>query len=333
MQVLLGDEGSVLPDFSAEPHEKIEQFELDYDGKRDRWNGYDASYVYVVERYEARDEARKKYLKEQQLKYVGDGDVADVEAGLADAGEHADRCWVLMKVTTKPAATPNKHSLLPTRTLVEIKSQPEHGVKATHFHKSQRPPLTQEAETKKCLKGNEPDYYSDEGWAQRFINPGDENIKEGENDCEDIVRYAIIGPVVYPKPFMPANEFYWLLRVNSRDLNGEAFVENVIIQGKIKAKVKYANYKHKARTYHCKEAFIINGDARIVFRKEHVPTKTSHRLSPKRYEYFKGTCGSLKGHSTIGYNHGPEMVEPGVLSSSIVESLRPGCGSIEIYSR
>ncbi|XP_019188423.1 PREDICTED: pre-mRNA-splicing factor SLU7-like isoform X2 [Ipomoea nil] len=49
--------------------EKIEQFELDYDGKRDRWNGYDAaSYVHVVERYEARDEARKKYLKEQQLK-------------------------------------------------------------------------------------------------------------------------------------------------------------------------------------------------------------------------------------------------------------------------
>nr|GMD39275.1 GEM-like protein 4 [Ipomoea batatas] len=45
---------------NAEPHEKIEQFELDYDGKRDRWNGYDASYVYVVERYEARDEARKE---------------------------------------------------------------------------------------------------------------------------------------------------------------------------------------------------------------------------------------------------------------------------------
>nr|GMD22222.1 pre-mRNA-splicing factor SLU7-like [Ipomoea batatas] len=54
---------------SIAPDEKIEQFELDYDGKRDRWNGYDAaSYVHVVERYEARDEARKKYLKEQQLK-------------------------------------------------------------------------------------------------------------------------------------------------------------------------------------------------------------------------------------------------------------------------
>ncbi|KAK6940669.1 Pre-mRNA-splicing factor SLU7 domain [Dillenia turbinata] len=51
------------------PDEKIETFELDYDGKRDRWNGYDAaSYARVIEQYEARDEARRKYLKEQQLK-------------------------------------------------------------------------------------------------------------------------------------------------------------------------------------------------------------------------------------------------------------------------
>ncbi|KAF9609296.1 hypothetical protein IFM89_015541 [Coptis chinensis] len=51
------------------PDEKIETFELDYDGKRDRWNGYDpATFARVIERYEARDEARRKYLKEQQLK-------------------------------------------------------------------------------------------------------------------------------------------------------------------------------------------------------------------------------------------------------------------------
>ncbi|XP_065875081.1 pre-mRNA-splicing factor SLU7-A-like [Euphorbia lathyris] len=51
------------------PDEKIEAFELDYDGKRDRWNGYDtSSYAHVVERYEARDAARRKFLKEQQLK-------------------------------------------------------------------------------------------------------------------------------------------------------------------------------------------------------------------------------------------------------------------------
>lgn len=51
------------------PDEKIEAFELDYDGKRDRWNGYDpATYARVIDRYEARDEARRKYQKEQQLK-------------------------------------------------------------------------------------------------------------------------------------------------------------------------------------------------------------------------------------------------------------------------
>ncbi|CAA7390496.1 unnamed protein product [Spirodela intermedia] len=51
------------------PDEKIETFELDYDGKRDRWNGYDPSgYAHVIERYEARDEARRKFLKEEQLK-------------------------------------------------------------------------------------------------------------------------------------------------------------------------------------------------------------------------------------------------------------------------
>lgn len=68
------------------PDEKIETFELDYDGKRDRWNGYDAAtYARIIERYEARDEARRKYLKEQQLKKLeeknnkenGEGNVSD----------------------------------------------------------------------------------------------------------------------------------------------------------------------------------------------------------------------------------------------------------------
>ncbi|KAK6777541.1 hypothetical protein RDI58_024258 [Solanum bulbocastanum] len=56
------------------PDEKIEQFELDYNGKRVRWNGYDAaSYAHVIERYEARDEARRKYAAhDAQMKCVAD---------------------------------------------------------------------------------------------------------------------------------------------------------------------------------------------------------------------------------------------------------------------
>ncbi|GAA0140273.1 RNA splicing factor [Lithospermum erythrorhizon] len=70
------------------PDEKIETFELDYDGKRDRWNGYDASqYVHVIERYEARDEARKKFLKEQQLKKLEEKNNNKEEEGEASDDE------------------------------------------------------------------------------------------------------------------------------------------------------------------------------------------------------------------------------------------------------
>ncbi|GBG91669.1 hypothetical protein CBR_g52748 [Chara braunii] len=49
--------------------EKIEVFELDYDGKRDRWNGYDAStYGRVIDTFMKREEARQRYVKEQELK-------------------------------------------------------------------------------------------------------------------------------------------------------------------------------------------------------------------------------------------------------------------------
>lgn len=42
--------------------EKVEIFELDYDGKCDRWNGYDVFiYSWVIDIYEVWDEVRCKY--------------------------------------------------------------------------------------------------------------------------------------------------------------------------------------------------------------------------------------------------------------------------------
>jgi pre-mRNA-processing factor SLU7 len=73
------------------PDEKIETFELDYDGKRDRWNGYDAStYAYVIERYEARDGARRKFLKVQQLKKLEENNNQNDEAGVSDDDKEED---------------------------------------------------------------------------------------------------------------------------------------------------------------------------------------------------------------------------------------------------
>ncbi|CAI9290740.1 unnamed protein product [Lactuca saligna] len=68
------------------PNEKIETFQLDYDGKRDRWNGYDpTSYAHVIERYEACDEARKKFLKDQQTKKLEEkGNTQNVEEAVSD---------------------------------------------------------------------------------------------------------------------------------------------------------------------------------------------------------------------------------------------------------
>ncbi|CAN6487332.1 unnamed protein product [Victoria cruziana] len=73
------------------PDEKIESFELDYDGKRDRWNGFDAStYARVIERYEARDEARRKYLKEQQIKKLEEKNGKDKKNGTDSSDDDDD---------------------------------------------------------------------------------------------------------------------------------------------------------------------------------------------------------------------------------------------------
>ncbi|KAL0836834.1 hypothetical protein Bca101_088724 [Brassica carinata] len=76
------------------PDENIETFDLDYDGKRDRWNGYDtAKYAEVIKRYEARDEARRNFLKEQQLKKLEkkrNKKVDEEESSDADEEEEED---------------------------------------------------------------------------------------------------------------------------------------------------------------------------------------------------------------------------------------------------
>ncbi|XP_057475093.1 pre-mRNA-splicing factor SLU7-like [Actinidia eriantha] len=84
--------GAKWTDKNIAPDEKIETFELDYDGKRDRWNGYDAaSYAYVIERYEARDEARKKYRKDQQLQKLEEKNGSqNGEDGVSDDEDNED---------------------------------------------------------------------------------------------------------------------------------------------------------------------------------------------------------------------------------------------------
>eukprot|EP00252_Welwitschia_mirabilis_P006512 TRINITY_DN173_c0_g1_i1.p1 TRINITY_DN173_c0_g1~~TRINITY_DN173_c0_g1_i1.p1 ORF type:complete len:544 (-),score=131.87 TRINITY_DN173_c0_g1_i1:171-1802(-) len=79
------------------PDEKVQSIELDYDGKRDRWNGYDpATYARVIDRYEAREEARRKHQKEQQLKKLeekngsGGDKSGSVKGGSSDEEEEDD---------------------------------------------------------------------------------------------------------------------------------------------------------------------------------------------------------------------------------------------------
>ncbi|KAL5711597.1 hypothetical protein ACHQM5_013865 [Ranunculus cassubicifolius] len=62
--------GAKLTNMFIAPDEKVESLDLSYEAKRDRWNGFDAG-VYGQEiqiRFEKAEDARLKYLKEQQLK-------------------------------------------------------------------------------------------------------------------------------------------------------------------------------------------------------------------------------------------------------------------------
>ncbi|KFK28731.1 hypothetical protein AALP_AA7G039700 [Arabis alpina] len=62
--------GAKFTNKNIAPDEKIESLKLSYDAKRDRWNGYDPLIHHhrVTELFEAKDEARNTYLKEQKLK-------------------------------------------------------------------------------------------------------------------------------------------------------------------------------------------------------------------------------------------------------------------------
>ncbi|KAG8370786.1 hypothetical protein BUALT_Bualt13G0021700 [Buddleja alternifolia] len=83
------------------PDEKIETMELDYDGKRDRWNGFDASsYKHVIRRYEAREEARNNYLKEQELKKFENDDSLKVDEAKVDESKQMDFAKVKKRVRT-----------------------------------------------------------------------------------------------------------------------------------------------------------------------------------------------------------------------------------------
>ncbi|CAI5479105.1 unnamed protein product [Closterium sp. Yama58-4] len=75
--------------------EKIQSIELNYEGKRDRWNGFDAAtYKRTMDSYDIRAEARKKYQKEQQLKKLagkaGDGEGGGKEGEGGEGGEEEE---------------------------------------------------------------------------------------------------------------------------------------------------------------------------------------------------------------------------------------------------
>ncbi|WOG89002.1 hypothetical protein DCAR_0208238 [Daucus carota subsp. sativus] len=78
------------------PDDKIESFQLGYDGKRDRWNGYDAAASYA--------HARNKYLKDQQLKKLSDDEENEddfrVDEAKVDESKQMDFAKVEKRVRT-----------------------------------------------------------------------------------------------------------------------------------------------------------------------------------------------------------------------------------------
>ncbi|KAK9020234.1 hypothetical protein V6N11_054724 [Hibiscus sabdariffa] len=68
------------------PDEKIESFDLDYDGKQDRWNGYDAStYARVIESDEDDDDDALK-VDEAKVDEIKQMEFAKVEKRVRTTG-------------------------------------------------------------------------------------------------------------------------------------------------------------------------------------------------------------------------------------------------------
>lgn len=88
--------GAVHTNKNIAADEKVEEIELDFEGKRDRWNGYDPStYARVIDTYQKRDELRQKVVREEKLKKKfakaanGDG-AAAVENGEKKDGSESE---------------------------------------------------------------------------------------------------------------------------------------------------------------------------------------------------------------------------------------------------
>jgi pre-mRNA-processing factor SLU7 len=71
--------GAKFKAVDIKPDEIVTNLQLDYAGKHDRWNGYDAeSYKHVMEQYEAVEEERtRRKAEEQALKYLNDKKTED----------------------------------------------------------------------------------------------------------------------------------------------------------------------------------------------------------------------------------------------------------------
>ena len=86
--------------------EKIESFDLNYDAKRDRWNGYDArDYIHVVERFEKIEKKKEEILKDEALMEIEKGTGDGLEYGDTDTDKLGDEEMTAFGVVNKRVRT------------------------------------------------------------------------------------------------------------------------------------------------------------------------------------------------------------------------------------